>query len=83
MRRAVENLIVEEEDIEEKIEKIYSEITSRKSVMFSSLVPVWKRKEIVSTFLPLLYLCQRGRIRCDQEEMFSDISISVLEEVSA
>ncbi len=83
MRRAVENLINEEEDIEERIEKIFAEINSKKSIMFSQLVPSWRRKEIVSTFLPLLYLSQRGRIRCDQEEMFMDISINIIEEAAA
>src|SRR3989344_5670884 len=78
MRRAVENLINEEEDIEERIEKIFMDISSKGSILFSQLVPSWKRKEIVSTFLPLLYLSQRGRIRCDQEEMFADISIHII-----
>lgn len=81
MRRAVENLIVEEEDIEERIGKILSDIKARKSVLFSQLVPSWKRREIVTTFLPLLYLCQRGRISCEQESMFADINIRFMEEV--
>ena len=81
MRRAVENLITDEEDIEERIDKILSDIQARKKILFSQLVPSWKRKEIVATFLPLLYLCQRGRISCEQEDMFADISISFMEEV--
>ncbi|MBI2579411.1 MAG: segregation/condensation protein A [Candidatus Aenigmarchaeota archaeon] len=79
MRRAVENLINEEEDIEERIEKICSDIAARGNLMFSQLVPQWERKEIVATFLPLLYLCQRGRIECEQDEMFADISIKFIE----
>lgn len=81
MRRAVENLINDVEDIEERIEKICADIALRKSMMFSELVPQWKRKEIVAAFLPLLYLCQRGRIECEQGEMFADISIKFVEVV--
>jgi segregation and condensation protein A len=79
IRRAVERLIEPEEDIELKIKSIFDKIAKKYSMKFSELVIVWKRKDIVDAFLPLLYLEQRGKIICEQEEMFKDISIKVRE----
>ena len=80
MRRAVERLIEPEIDVEARIQGIYDQITKRVTMKFSDLVPVWKRKEIVAAFLPLLYLSMRSKIVCEQEEMFSDITIKLIEE---
>ncbi|MEM7819643.1 MAG: segregation/condensation protein A [Candidatus Aenigmatarchaeota archaeon] len=80
MRRAVETLIGEEEDIETRIENIFNKIVKHYSIKFSDLVPVWKRKEIVETFIPLLYLSQRGKIICEQEEFFKEIYIRIKDE---
>ncbi len=77
LRRRVENLIEEEEDIELRIKIIYDSIIRKGETKFSSLVPVWRRKEIVETFLPLLYLSNRGKITCNQEEFFKEIYIKV------
>jgi segregation and condensation protein A len=79
MRRAVEKLIVPEEDIELKINSVYNKIVKHYAIKFSDLVPVWKRKDIVDTFMPLLYLEQRGKIICEQENIFEDIYIKVRE----
>jgi segregation and condensation protein A len=79
MRRAVETLIEPEEDIELKIQNIYNKIFKVNKIMFSQLVPVWKRLDIVETFMPLLYLMQRSKITMEQPEMFQDINIIVLE----
>ena len=78
MRRAIENLIEPEEDIELKIKKIFEKIPLHRATKLSDLIP-WKRKEIVNTFIPLLYLMQRGKIECEQEEFFKDIYIKVVE----
>lgn len=78
MRRAIENLIEPEEDIEVRIKRVFQEILRHGTIMkFSDLVPVWKRKEIAETFLPLLYLSNRGKIQCEQEEFFKEITIRV------
>ncbi|MBI2578298.1 MAG: segregation/condensation protein A [Candidatus Aenigmarchaeota archaeon] len=80
MRRAVENLIEPEEDIELRISRIYDRITKHSVIKFSDLVHPWKRKEIVKIFMPLLHLEQRGRVVCEQEEFFKEITIRIVEE---
>ncbi len=78
MRGAIENLIERpKEDIEAKIKGIYAKIVQAKRLTFTELVPLWKRKEIIDTFMPLLYLDQRGMIVLDQEDMFKEIYISI------
>ena len=64
-------------DIEGRIDEVYERIKLSGYINFSDLVPVWKRKEIVETLLPLLYLEHRGFISCEQGEMFKDISIKL------
>ncbi len=76
MKRAIENLLEPEEDIEIRIGYVLERITEKKEIMFSQLIP-WKRKEIVNTFMPLLYLMQRDKIECHQEEFFKDIQIKI------
>ena len=77
LRRHVENLIEIEEDIELRIKIIYDSIIKKGETTFSALVPVWRRKEIVETFLPVLYLSNRGKISCNQEEFFQEIYIKI------
>ncbi len=78
MRRAVENLIEPEEDIELRIKKVFQDILRHGTIIkFSDLVPSWKRKDIAETFLPLLYLSNRGKVSCEQEEFFKEITIRV------
>jgi len=81
MYRAVEKLIEPGEDIELKIKNTYDKVAKRRTIKFSELVPVWRRKEIVDIFLPLLYLEQRDMIVCEQEDMFKEIYIRIKEEV--
>ena len=76
IRRAAEQLIEPAEDIELNIKQIFNEILSGKR-KFSDIVPIWKRKEIVEIFMPLLYLTQRGKISCEQEEFFKEIYINI------
>jgi chromatin segregation and condensation protein Rec8/ScpA/Scc1 (kleisin family) len=76
----VERLIEPEEDIEEKIQRVMNRIVSREGTMtLRDIVPDWNKRDIVDTFLPVLYLSNRGTIHCEQEEMFSDIKIRVIE----
>lgn len=78
LRRAVERLIEPEEDIELRIKHIFDEILKHGTIMkFSDIVPTWRRKDIVETFMPLLYLCLRGKVTCEQEEFFKDITIRI------
>ncbi|MFC2142862.1 segregation/condensation protein A [Candidatus Aenigmatarchaeota archaeon] len=77
LRRKVIALIDDEEDIEEKIRGIFEKIMRKGSTTFSELLPSWNRKDIVDTFLPLLYLSNRGKISCNQEEFFKEIYISI------
>ena len=76
IRRAAEQLIGPAEDIELKIKEIFNEILRGKRKL-SDIVPVWRRKEIVEIFMPLLYLTQRGKISCEQEEFFKEIYINL------
>jgi segregation and condensation protein A len=76
IRRAAEQLIEPAEDIELKIKEIFNEILRGKR-KFSDIVPVWRRKDIVTIFMPLLYLTQRGKISCEQEEFFKEIYIKL------
>ncbi len=74
---------VDEEDIREKIEKVYSTLTevcaSMGTVSFSYLVQGRERREMVETLLCLLYLSAQGRILMWQEEIFGEIFISLPE----
>lgn len=62
-------------DIEQKIKEIYERIRRKGIVKFSDLVPTWRRAEIISTFMPMLYLANRGKIVCEQKDLFKDITI--------
>ncbi len=77
MRRAIENLIEPEEDIEARIKKILEKIIEKNGIKFSELVPVWRRLDIVKTLMPVLYLLQRGKVCCEQEELFKEITIKI------
>jgi len=79
MRRAVETLIEPGEDIEARIQSVYNKIVKHNTIKFSELVPAWKRVDIVDTLLPLLYLSQRSKVMCEQQEMFQDITITLIE----
>ena len=81
MKKTIENLIGEpKEDIEARIEKIYSKIVKAHTIMFSQLLPEWNRKYIVDTLLPILHLSQRHKVIIDQKEMFSEIQIMIIED---
>ena len=83
MKYAIERLIGEpKEDIEAKITEIYNKIVKEHQISFRTLVPAWKRIDIVDTLMPLLHLSIRSKIRCDQQEMLQDITITLREDES-
>lgn len=63
------------EDVEKRITELYENILRHGKISFTDLVPAWRRKEIISTFTPLLHLVHRGRVLCEQAEPFKEISI--------
>lgn len=79
IRHAVE-VLIEEEDIEKKIDEIIS-LIKRKAVnnvaKFSDLVSSWQRKEIVRIFLPLLHLDMQGDVKCEQKKLYEEIYIHI------
>src|SRR3989338_4537261 len=76
--KEVPNIIIKQaEDIEKRMDKIYTKIRSKGMIKFSDLVPVWHRKEIMHTFLPLLFLATDGKVVCEQPEMFKEIYIKL------
>ncbi|MBI4014605.1 MAG: segregation/condensation protein A [Candidatus Aenigmarchaeota archaeon] len=80
LHERVEKFIEPEEDIEARITRIYNRIVGRGNVMsFREIVPDWTRKGIVEAFMAMLYLMSRGKIYCEQEEMFADIKIRLME----
>ncbi len=72
-----------QEDIEERIEKLYSRIDNILENMkegkttFSDLLPVWNREEVVKNFTPLLSLNQEGRVIANQEDYFKEIFVEM------
>lgn len=81
IRRAVAHVLVQEEDITDRINKLLGDINSildeleTSKIEFSKLVKIWERKEIVSRLMPMLHLAQDGKISCDQPELFKEIYI--------
>jgi len=81
-RRLRNEIDMTEEDIEKRINSLMFEIDSflvqlgSDKVEFSKLVKNWDRDQVVSTFLPILYLASRGKVNTEQEEFFKEIFIS-------
>jgi chromatin segregation and condensation protein Rec8/ScpA/Scc1 (kleisin family) len=67
----------EPENIEAKLTAVYERVRAAGLVSFSDLVPVWKRQAIINVFLPLLYLMQRGKVVCEQDEPFKEIFVKL------
>ncbi len=87
-KRRVEELLQNEEDIEERINRLYLQIGSildelkSGEITFEKLVPVWERDAIVDKLLPLLHLSQQGKVTCEQKEVFKDIFIRLKEDAN-
>ncbi len=84
-REAVGKLLEEGEDITERISALLSKIKSvleeleKEEIEFSRLVEEWKREKIVNTLLPMLHLCQEGKLTYEQPELFSEIYVRLKE----
>ena len=65
--------------IGELIQNLYDKLVDMfkkfEVIPFSKLVPSWNRKDIVWTFLPLIHLSARHKVRLDQEEDFGEIYV--------
>ena len=68
-------------DLKEKIAVVYSTITDffkklkKKEVNFKELLPSKQRFDVVWTFIPLLYLNNKGKVVLSQEKTFGDIIV--------
>ncbi len=76
-------VLVSEGGIEEKVDsvekKINERVDSQGLVMFSQLLDENTPLEMVNTFVPVLFLMNRGKINAWQDEWFGQIFISLLE----
>ncbi|MFH1240071.1 MAG: ScpA family protein [Candidatus Diapherotrites archaeon] len=70
-----------EENLEEKIDLIFAKINERMDsqglLMFSALLDKNTSEERVNTFVPVLFLLNKGKINAWQEEFFGEIFISL------
>jgi len=73
-----QNIVNRISHIYERIDQLLSKIKKSKNrqIKFSELVDNWNRKNIIDTFLPLVFLDNDKKVRCQQEKMFDDILIS-------
>lgn len=70
----------EEVTLPEKLQYMESYMQTHKSFSFRNLLEAQSsRTQIVVTFLAMLELMKTGRIRVSQEEAFSDIQITVVQ----
>lgn len=81
-KRIASKIKISGEDITLRINELYEKITSlldkikEEEVKFSKLIEKWERKELVNTFLPLVYLDNQRKVNCRQEKIFDEIYIS-------
>ncbi len=65
--------------IGELIQNLYDKLTAMfkkfEIIPFSKLVPSWNRKDIVWTFLPLIHLSAKHKVKLNQEEEFGEIYV--------
>jgi chromatin segregation and condensation protein Rec8/ScpA/Scc1 (kleisin family) len=82
-------IVINEDNITERIELLYRRIDSlldrlkEEEIEFSKLVKKWSRDEILSTFVPLVHLDHEKKVHCRQEDMFAEIFIKKLPEKAA
>ncbi|MBI4167798.1 MAG: hypothetical protein HY515_02475, partial [Candidatus Aenigmarchaeota archaeon] len=73
---------IAEEDVTERIDRLYSKIAwvldrlYGSPLPFSKLVGDWKRKNVVKNFIPLLQLAHQGKLDIEQEDWFKEIMIT-------
>jgi segregation and condensation protein A len=82
--KAREKIVIRHDKLSERIAALYKRIgdilsrIKRQEVEFSRVVSKWERKEVVDTFLPLIFLDHERKVSCRQEEMFDEIYIKKL-----
>ncbi|MBD3312127.1 hypothetical protein GF352_01575 [archaeon] len=68
-------------DLSQKISEVYNTITNffsklkKQEIKFSELLPSEERFDIIWTFMPLLHLCNRGKVLLNQEKCFGEILV--------
>lgn len=78
------NIEKEEINLSEKMQFVRDYANSHRRFSFRSLLKKQGSKmEIVVTFLVMLELIKTGKICVEQEELFEDITVTVLEEIEA
>jgi len=82
-------IVINEENINERIAELYKKIDSllerlkEEEIEFSRLVKKWSREEILENFVPLVHLDYEKKVHCRQEELFREIYIKKLPEGQA
>ena len=82
-------IVINEENITERIELLYKKINSllerlkEEEIEFSKLVKKWSREEILENFVPLVHLDHEKKVHCRQEDLFKEIYIKKLPEAQA
>lgn len=78
------NIQKEEVNLGDKMQYVRDYANAHRQFSFRSLLEHQGSKmEVVVTFLVLLELIKTGKIRVEQEELFEDIQVTVLEEIDA
>jgi segregation and condensation protein A len=86
-RRVEREIDITEEDIENRIMALMDDIDGlmagldSEKVEFSKIVKKWNRDEIITHFMPLLHLSNRGEVLMEQEDFFKEILISKRKEI--
>lgn len=76
------NIQKEEINLSEKMQHVRDYANTHRKFSFRSLLEHQGSKmEVVVTFLVILELIKTGKIRVEQEELFEDIQVTVLEEI--
>jgi len=80
-KRNREKIQIKDDNITHRIAHLYNKINNimgrmnSDEVKFSKLVKKWEKKEVVETFIPLIFLDNQKKLNCQQEEMFREIMI--------
>ena len=80
-------IVINEENITERISELYRKIDSlldrlkEDEIEFSKLVKKWSREEILENFVPLVHLDHEKKVHCRQDELFREIYIRKLPEI--
>jgi len=81
IRKNREKIQIKNDNITHRIAHLYNRINdimgrmNKDEVEFSKLVKKWEKREVVETFIPLVFLDNQRKLSCRQEEMFWEIMI--------